>query len=215
MNYTTEELLESLQNDLETIKTNLADGGMEIDDDDNFSNISTKTTGIVIGGGGDEKVHYFEDNQIILSEAELGVYMFSPNYTGYNPSEIRTITIKATPNSTAKSIDVNVNTKLYIHQNYTSGVVKYVMADVDVQNYYPYRVYEGIYIILVDAYGNIGVQDNRSYIEPVILNANQTISGTKTFNNIPQCSVTPSANNDLVNKKYVDDAIGGALGGSY
>lgn len=50
MNYTTEELLESLQNDLETIKTNLSEGEMEIDEDDNFSNISTKTTGIVIGG---------------------------------------------------------------------------------------------------------------------------------------------------------------------
>lgn len=48
---------------------------------------------------------------------------------------------------------------------------------------------------------------------------NQTINGTKTFSSLPSCSGTPSSNNDLVNKKYVDDsitaAITTALGGNY
>ena len=47
----------------------------------------------------------------------------------------------------------------------------------------------------------------------------QTIYGVKTFSKLPQSSVTPTADNQFVNKKYVDDsistAITGALGGSY
>lgn len=51
MNHTTADYLNSLQNDLSTIKTNLANGGMEISSSDNFSDIATKTDGIQIGGG--------------------------------------------------------------------------------------------------------------------------------------------------------------------
>lgn len=47
----------------------------------------------------------------------------------------------------------------------------------------------------------------------------QTISGVKTFSALPQSSVTPSNNDDLVNKSYVDSAISSAitdaLGGNY
>lgn len=35
----------------------------------------------------------------------------------------------------------------------------------------------------------------------------QTISGKKTFNILPESSVVPTTNNQLVNKKYVDDSI--------
>ena len=41
---------------------------------------------------------------------------------------------------------------------------------------------------------------------------NQTISGTKTFATLPESSVVPTTDNQLVNKKYVDDNAGG--GGS-
>lgn len=50
---TTADYLTSLQNDLATIKQHLSDGGMTISEDDNFSNIATKTDGIQIGGGAD------------------------------------------------------------------------------------------------------------------------------------------------------------------
>jgi len=41
------------------------------------------------------------------------------------------------------------------------------------------------------------------------LSSNGTISltGITTFDNIPQCSIVPTTDNDLVNKKYVDDEI--------
>ena len=51
------------------------------------------------------------------------------------------------------------------------------------------------------------------------INNSQTISGLKTFNTLPESSVTPTTNNQLVNKSYVDTAIASAitdaLGGNY
>ena len=50
-------------------------------------------------------------------------------------------------------------------------------------------------------------------------NTAQTISAKKTYNILPESSITPTTNNQLVNKKYVDDAISSAitdaLNGSY
>lgn len=45
----------------------------------------------------------------------------------------------------------------------------------------------------------------------VTLTGAQQITGIKTFNNLPQSSKVPTSNNQLVNKKYVDDAIATAI----
>lgn len=49
--------------------------------------------------------------------------------------------------------------------------------------------------------------------------SSEVINGVKFFNSLPESSVTPTTNNQLVNKKYVDDAISSsitnALEGSY
>lgn len=51
------------------------------------------------------------------------------------------------------------------------------------------------------------------------LSTAQTISGKKTFSTLPESSVTPTGNDQLANKNYVDNAIATAitttLGGSY
>lgn len=39
------------------------------------------------------------------------------------------------------------------------------------------------------------------------LQGNQTVSGKKTFSTLPESSVVPTTNNQLVNKKYVDDSV--------
>ena len=43
----------------------------------------------------------------------------------------------------------------------------------------------------------------------ILGNSNQTINDLKTFTTLPQSNATPSNNNDLVNKSYVDNAISG------
>jgi hypothetical protein len=78
-------------------------------------------------------------------------------------------------------------------------------------NYYTYWTYT-----------DTGTDFSRNWstaVEGVDLTSNQTISGLKTFNTLPVSSTTPTANNQLVNKQYVDTAISNAitsaLGGSY
>lgn len=45
-------------------------------------------------------------------------------------------------------------------------------------------------------------------INTVTRDNSQTITGKKTFNTLPESSVVPTTDNQLVNKKYVDDNIG-------
>ena len=68
-------------------------------------------------------------------------------------------------------------------------------------------------------YGTISSYNLSDLSSMVKTSGDQYISGKKTFNTIPITSITPTANNHITNKKYVDDtiasAIGTALGGSY
>lgn len=72
---TTADYLTSLQNDLSTIKQHLSNGGMEISENDNFSNIATKTDGIQIGGGASFNItdgsYLFYNNARISNEDNL------------------------------------------------------------------------------------------------------------------------------------------------
>lgn len=43
------------------------------------------------------------------------------------------------------------------------------------------------------------------------LQGNQTVNGKKTFSTLPESSVVPTTNNQLVNKKYVDDSTDGLI----
>ena len=52
----------------------------------------------------------------------------------------------------------------------------------------------------------ISVVDNTNSGGFINLKGSQTISGEKTFSTLPKSSVTPTTNNQLANKKYVDDS---------
>ena len=62
-------------------------------------------------------------------------------------------------------------------------------------------------------------EDAYSLSSFMTMSGNQSVSGKKTFTTLPESSVTPSSNDQLVNKSYVDSAIStaitDALGGSY
>lgn len=49
-------------------------------------------------------------------------------------------------------------------------------------------------------------------IVPVTISNDQTVTGKKTFATLPETSVVPTSNNQMVNKKYVDDSIASAIG---
>lgn len=65
----------------------------------------------------------------------------------------------------------------------------------------------------------VSAEIKKEQFEFVDTSNEQTISRKKTFTVLPESSVTPTTNNQFVNKKYVDDSIASAitttLGGSY
>jgi len=103
----------------------------------------------------------------------------------------------------------------------------YLLKDVDdtIQDKETFGVYlsfssgwEEVCLLIRDTSGmfaNAGYRTNSTLngIQVVIANTNQTISGKKTFSTLPETSIAPTTNNQLANKKYVDDAVASAGGG--
>ena len=106
---TTSQYLQSLQNDMQTLKTNVAEKGVEVSDDDNFTTLSAKVADI--SGGGDEPTNITELNQSITNLLDdFDDYVYSlPN--NYNTNSNNAITLY-TP---------NINYKYYIIQKRSSG----------------------------------------------------------------------------------------------
>ena len=83
------------------------------------------------------------------------------------------------------------------------------------------KTYSSAYNMLCPTIGSYFVKksgDNyQGYYRDVVINnistinESQTISGTKTFSTLPESSVIPTTDNQLTNKKYVDDAITAAV----
>ena len=83
------------------------------------------------------------------------------------------------------------------------------------------KTYSSAYNMLCPTIGSYFVKksgDNyQGYYRDVVINnistinESQTISGTKTFSTLPESSVIPTTDNQLTNKKYVDDAITAAI----
>ena len=74
-------------------------------------------------------------------------------------------------------------------------------------------------IFMREDYSFFAYPQTTSLIDVATSNTVQTISAKKTFSVLPESSVVPTLDNQLVNKKYVDDTIASsitdALGGSY
>lgn len=66
-------------------------------------------------------------------------------------------------------------------------------------------------IKLYSTYLEFGGSGSNYTLKVVTTNDAQTITAKKTFNTLPESSVVPTTDNQLVNKKYVDDAIATAL----
>lgn len=127
----------------------------------------------------------------------------------------------------------NKGTMLYLYYSpYRTGTdtwqvkilnnIFYVLTDItdNMPNNTPAVVYSSLnegtlknseVIIKTDGYAGLNIS---SYTSDQIatLNTSQTISSLKNFTTLPESSVTPTTNNQFVNKKYVDDEIAEAIG---
>lgn len=86
---------------------------------------------------------------------------------------------------------------------------------------YAFDTSGNLYVLhfFVNRLGQVNKDDVAIKDKMVINKSSQTFTGTKTFSSVPECSTTPTTNNQLTNKAYVDSAIASAitttLGGSY
>lgn len=140
------------------------------------------------------------NNPLVLSTLEPGMYIVS-NDTWSGAS----FTMVARPGNRSTTIfdfDLNRFACLFI-ENKIPEVYDNVRRSVYLSIKDADR--SGVYIILDDGY-SLTQQWNLSK-ELLTTSTSQTITSKKTFNTLPESSVTPTTNNQLVNKKYVDDSI--------
>lgn len=224
----TSDYLKSLQNDLNAIKNNLSDGGMEIESSDNFSNIALKTNGIQIGGGGETSIEYLgkysdfdtEEKAINFNDLEIGkLYIVSEMS---NVGVTRTINIKATTkinNVEQTFVQTLRNTSL----KSMSGIL-YLIKTAEIPENFTSTMKIGEYcydVIYNNGTVERGIQDlnlanwgiSTSGVSVTLFSSinesNQTFYGTKTFVKIPKQSTTtaPTQNTEFTNKLYVDNKI--------
>ena len=164
----------------------------------------------------DLKVFHIKQNDanhpFIFSEHEPGIYFFNCvkdtdyMYYFYHGN----LHFKGTPENSSTSSTAQVTYPFYL---------MYVDAYNDADNATPIAYvasmgYDGNhgYISnlavrinkITNANSGVSINEWRRTFSPVNTTGNQTISGKKTFNTLPESSVTPTTANQLVNKAYAD-----------
>jgi hypothetical protein len=142
------------------------------------------------------------NNPFIITEHEPGIYIVDSSEADYLPGKLYAKYID--------SEDYNVRTEYYdgflcltdtsIDDPYTYKNIGYIF-DASAGLAHPCVTQPAPWgFSLTGASSGIG----NSAVKTI---GNQTINGKKVFNTLPESSVIPTTNNQLVNKKYVDDSI--------
>lgn len=188
---------------------------------------------ITIQGGGDVKTFYIENNgfsnPLILNDLEPGIYFFKyANVQSTNQMMI-TLYLRGTSSNTGNlNISVAGNSYIQIFKKYSQASNGEVFAILNSDflilsgKLTPYigtfkkntvnsSGVTNDYFAATDTFNNFKVVE--------LSTSASTISAKKTFSVLPESSITPTSNNQLTNKSYVDTAISNAitstLGGSY
>jgi len=158
---------------------------------------------------------YTDINPFIFAEHKKGIYFFStPDGSSYfNTFNSYSFYCKGKrSDNTTKVINVTGDS-YFIYEN-------------ELNNDSILKQHIGYLIARPKYNNNLQILTNRVYydnnelkqyeinntIQLVTLNQNQTITAKKTFSVLPESSVTPTTNNQLTNKSYVDNAISTAVG---
>ena len=138
------------------------------------------------------------DTTFVLRNKKPGIYFSNSNGSSFSIKLLETQggqrnfdgvnkMIFVTKYFTEESELKNNDTLAYVYQFYSSGQI------LRTQIYYD-SYYDSLHTNIVNKY--LGYYVNNS--------ADVTISGIKTFNTLPESSVTPTKNSQLTNKSYVD-----------
>lgn len=147
---------------------------------------------------------------IILDELDVGYYQLIDQYNKPKP----TLKYKKTSSSTRNyELSGVINGVFQIIKDVSTAsngeTILYAETYYDpfssnTKGYYSASVY-------ISSGDNLAVSQGGKIAKISTLDDNQTITAKKTFFVLPESSVTPTTNNQLVNKKYVDDSIASAI----
>ena len=152
----------------------------------------------------------YPHNNLSLMGLKKGIYMWKDGYSVFN--------LKLT-DSNSQYLTFNIMDRLiYVLQDITSSLPDNTPI-VAIPQYRPNNTSVKSVVLTVYNGADSGLTNSYDMQIPFVNTTdNQTISGVKTFNSLPLCSVVPTGSTQLVNKQYVDDCIANSitnvLGGS-
>lgn len=142
--------------------------------------------------------NYSSSNPLVLSTLEPGLYILSG--TGFSGASLTMVARPGNRSTTIFDFDLSKLAYLVIQEKipevYDRRRTAYIVM---------WGINQGYYTLTDDGY-SLTHQWSLSK-EFLTASTNQTITGKKTFNQLPESSVAPTTNNQLSNKKYVDDSI--------
>ena len=159
--------------------------------------------------------HTSQANAIDLTNLDVGnyylmvdqngnnLYLKANNYTASKYYTFSNLT------ATNKTLCINIIKKVsdVTYSGETIGYASYVYID-ETNNTISQQISN---IKLYSTYLDFGGSGSNYTLKVLTTNNAQTITAKKTFDTLPESSVVPTTDNQLVNKKYVDDAIATAL----
>lgn len=172
-------------------------------------NITIENNVISATGGADFTInideHLVSSNALIISELNPGRYTLKSNNNN------RTFRVKASANYEAATVILTdfstYEPFVVVNSPFESGKMAfYFVADDN-------RKISRYFYSSSSSNGFSTINDNYPILKTYRTDSNSvassnTFTGSNTFTTLPQSSVVPTNNNDLVNKKYVDDKIG-------
>ena len=159
--------------------------------------------------GGSSNVHIIDGgtqaNPVIINDLEPGIYYFTTD----------TFWTRAEGFSDVSNYDVKGATGYFISKKYseaTNGeMFGYALTPNLSTDDTNGIILQGVTLVKLNSWS--GVAQSGWVVSRIngitMLNTNQTIAGKKTFSVLPESSVKPTTNNQLTNKKYVDDKVAG------
>lgn len=209
-----EEITDSLKNDRDTIVDNLTTMGIEdLEGNETFTELAPRILEIASAGGN--------------------------NFTAKSLSEIRNTSVTNSPiDFTTAEVGMYINDIADYDSFYYKNMIDPEQGGTSSCPYHPYLLVieketgttapssgfffgwmyafdtsGNLYVLhfFVNRLGQVNKDDVAIKDKMVINKSSQTFTGTKIFSSVPECSTTPTTNNQLTNKSYVDSAIASAI----
>ena len=177
----------------------------------------------VSGAGGDTNVTYYNVDanytpaRVTLKGLKKGVYILMNPNNGY--PYVGSVGFKYDESSTVTgNISNTVDSILYIYEDIKDTLADNTLIG-SMTSYATNGQFQRNRIIKNSSTYKINVANITGGDYFLMVGSNQTVAGKKTFTTLPETSIVPTGDDQLTNKKYVDDSIASAitttLGGSY